>query len=164
MRRAFHGVWPVALLAATVFGAAGCRGRWPFTGHAPIEARDGAKIAWRAVDASAVEVVDQGERGGVRYRVHLPPADAGGGARHLAISFERPLDGAKIDAVAAGRGNAQPLAHDRRVGGSRVDLPLGTMRWESVDVVVHHHLRQPPIVRAVLLAAGPGPTTTPTVR
>src|SRR5262245_56312632 len=149
MRRALIG----SVLAVTVLVSSGCRGKWPLGWRPPSEHRQATSVTWQAVDPNTIEVIPDREHGVVRYRVHMPPSAESGAGRRLTMVFKRPLDGAEIDAFAEGPDHAQPLGHDRRVGNNLLVVPLGGMSWDTVDLVVHHHLRQPPTIHAVRVAA-----------
>jgi hypothetical protein len=138
-----------ALLAgALVLAPGGCRDGWllgPLDHGAAPGARD---LTWSALDAGEVEVIEDRSRGAVRYRLRLPEGTAGADLRRLDVSFQRPLDGARVDVRGAGPRHALTLLHGRRIGGDTVAIPLAPALTD-VDLVVHHHLRPVPLLARI---------------
>ncbi|HLK89073.1 MAG TPA: hypothetical protein VKZ18_04210 [Polyangia bacterium] len=136
-----RGVCALAAGAALVLG--GCRARdWSL----------GPRAAAPAVTASTPIPLDRidvtGGGGAVSYVVHLPAPPPGAPAQRLVLRFADPLDGAKVQAFARGPSGAETLVRDKRIGGTDVEVPLGALRWDTVDVVVHHHLRPAGVLTA----------------
>jgi hypothetical protein len=140
----------LALLATgAALALGGCRARdWSL---APRAAAIGAVAASTPIPLDRVDVTDG--PGSVSYLVHLPAPAAGAPAQRLVLRFADPLDGAKVQAFAHGPNGTETLVRDRRVGGTDVAIPLGALRWETVDVVVHHHLRPAGVLTAAAVRA-----------
>lgn len=143
-----------AALALVLLAGGGCREGWTLglPGQSPPAA---PTLAWTAVEAGALTLVDEQAHRTVRYRVAL--SQGGAGAAAVEVRFHRPLDGAKADAFGLGPHGRHTLLHERRVGGDTVVIPVGALPVEAVEVVVHHHLRPPPL----LYAARVGRPVTP---
>jgi hypothetical protein len=68
-------------------------------------------------------------------------------SQHLRITFAHRLDGMKVDAaVVDRRGLKMPLLDGHRVGGSELGLDWGHAEVAQVQVTLHHHLREAPVV------------------
>lgn len=94
------------------------------------------------------------------YVVHLSAPPPGAPAQSLVLRFADPLDGAKVQAFASGANGQQTLLRDRRVGGAEIEIPLGALPWQTVDVVVHNHLRPAGILNEVVVRAEVGHAAT----
>ncbi len=128
--------------AALVLG--GCRARdWSLASRA---AAAPSAAASTPIPLDRIDVT--GGAGAVSYVVHLAAPPSGASTQRLVLRFADPLDGAKVQAFARGPSGAQTLVRDKRVGGTDVEVPLGALRWETVEVVVHHHLRPAGVLTA----------------
>jgi hypothetical protein len=147
------GLLLVACACSLALG--GCRERdWTFT-RLRAAARHPTATAGTSIPLSGVDIAESGY-GSVSYVVHLsaPPSDTR--AEWLVLRFANPLDGAKVQAFAHRSNGQQTLVRDKRVGGAEVEIPLGAIAWETVDVVVHNHLRPAGILNAVMVRAEVG--------
>jgi hypothetical protein len=71
------------------------------------------------------------------------PADT----RAIELRFAQRLDGMRVEAQGGdGHGRSVPLQPERRVGGSVVQLQWKAEGIREVTVVLHHHLRDDPVV------------------
>lgn len=71
----------------------------------------------------------------------------GPGAHELTVRFAHPLRGAAVDVDAWGPQGALPLWRAERVPGDALALRWGDAEVREVQVRVHQHLREPPVVR-----------------
>jgi hypothetical protein len=122
----------LAGLAAFSFG--GCRRGW-------CGSRSKPPLAWTAIPADQVEVSPL--EGSTSFRVTLPP-DASP-ARRIELRFPRPLDAAKVEAVGSGPRHRLTPLHETRVRGNTLAFDTPPLTLDRLDVVVHHHLRPPPL-------------------
>lgn len=68
-------------------------------------------------------------------------------AQHLRVRFAQSLGGMKVDARAVDAGGRARLIVDgRRVSGDTLMLDWGPVSAERIEVTLHHHLRQRPVV------------------
>ena len=118
-------------------------------------ARPEPALVWTNVDPAALVITEEPTLRAVRFSIHLPAiAAARASASNLAaleIGFRDRLDGAKVDARAAGPRHTVHLLDERRFAGDTVVVPLAPLPLTDVEVVVHNHLRPPPVVRQVRL-------------
>jgi hypothetical protein len=136
MRAGLGGALSAVGLAALL---GGCRGE------------DEAALVWTALDAGEVEVFEDRAHGLTRYRVELPPAERARASGRLSITFQERLDGAKVDAEGVGPRHRLTLLREHRVAGAALAIPLPAARLDRVELLVHHHLRPPPLVASVRL-------------
>jgi hypothetical protein len=143
-----RGARALAVLAAGAsLALGGCRARdWSLAPRAAVP-----RAASTAIPLDRIDVA--GGPGSVSYVVHLPPPPAGAPVQRLVLRFADPLDGAKVEALALGPNGTETLVRDKRIGGTDVEIPLGALRWETVDVVVHHHLRPAGVLTAAAVRA-----------
>ncbi len=146
------------LVTALLSSTAGCvgrdgdggRGRWMFGPFArpPEPTRS---LTYTRVAPAELEITEDHHGGTVHYRVRPPVVPGGVDLRLVELRFRDPLDGARVDARGAGARQTLTLLHGRRIGGDRLTIPVGALPLESIDVVVHHHLRPTPLVEQVTL-------------
>lgn len=79
--------------------------------------------------------------GRFRFEFSVPP-----GARSFTVKFDRPLDGAKVDAVLDGPRGSLTLLDEKRFGGNELTLATGLPDATRLIVTVHHHLRDAPVL------------------
>src|SRR5204863_4756369 len=70
----------------------------------------------------------------------------GTGACAVEIAFRSPLRGAKVDVSAWGEAGTMTLMHEERVGGSVLQLHWGEAGVRELNVTVHDHLREDPVI------------------
>jgi hypothetical protein len=142
-------VLTVGAFVALVWVAAIVHGRVrvdPFARAAPAPR---PSLAARPIDPNTITTTEP-ELGVVAYRVPLPSGLTDGDA--VELRFRAALDGAKVEAFGEGpRLNARLLR--KRVGGDTVVVPLTPGRVDVVEVRVHRNLREPSIVREVVVMA-----------
>ena len=147
------GLLLVACAGSLALG--GCRGRDWTVARFGAAARHPTATAGTPIPLSGVDITESAF-GSVSYLVHLPAPPADARAEWLVLRFADPLDGAKVQAFAHGSNGQQTLMRDKRPGGAEVEIPLGAIAWETVDVVVHNHLRPARILSAVMVRAEVG--------
>lgn len=106
---------------------------------------DGAALVWTTVPADQVELMwsQRGHASG--FGVPLPaPAPGEGPVRRVAVRFPSPLDSAKVEVIGIGPRHRVAL-DDRRVRGRELAVALPALTLERIELVVHHHLRTPPL-------------------
>ena len=148
----------LAMLALAT--SAGCDGRgakWLADRFPHPHPRPVPVLAWQEVDPAALVVNNDAALHAVRFSVHLPaaagtttvPTTPVPPAVALEIAFNDPLDGAKVDASATGPHHTVTLLQHKRFAGDTVGSPLPPLPLTDVEVVVHNHLRPPPVIRSV---------------
>jgi hypothetical protein len=65
----------------------------------------------------------------------------------LTMDFLEPLNGAKVDVTAYLGARAYPLLSERRQSGRELRVDWNVKGVDSLVVVVHHHVREEPVVR-----------------
>lgn len=80
--------------------------------------------------------------GRMRYTFRLPK-----GASLLELEFLDSLNGAKVDATAYLGTREYPLLSERRQHGEKLVLEWSVEGVDTLEVQVHHHLRERPVVR-----------------
>lgn len=145
-----------ALVILTLATGAGCdareaakrlAGKLPGTHAAPAPA-----LAWQDLEPAALVVNNDPVLHAVRFSIHLP-ASAGPAKPAqpaplaLELGFQDPLDGAKVDATASGPLHTITLLDHKRFGGDTVVAPLPPLPLTDIEVIVHNHLRPPPVIR-----------------
>jgi hypothetical protein len=155
----------LAMLAlATCTGCDGRGAKWLADRFPGQHSRPVPVLAWQEVDPAALVVNNDAALHAVRFSVHLPAAAATKlpPAVALDVAFNDPLDGAKVDASATGPLHTVTLLQHKRFAGDTVATPLPPLPLTDVEVVVHNHLRPPPVIRSVRvgrpLAAAPAST------
>jgi hypothetical protein len=136
--------WAVlgAVMLAAAFG--GCRKGLAMGESRP--ARASAPLVWRTIPADVVEVLWSRRHHSTGFGVPIPPpAWNEGFARQMELRFSTPLESAKVSAFGVGPRHRVPLLDERRVRGAAVSLALPALTLDRVEVVVHHHLRTPPL-------------------
>ncbi|HEX2657057.1 MAG TPA: hypothetical protein VHU40_02240 [Polyangia bacterium] len=175
MRRSERARPVLAVLAMLALAAnAGCDARGAarrlvdrFTGSHAAPA-----LAWQDVEPAALVVNNDPVLHAVRFSIHLPPS---AGSRKqalpapvaLELSFQEPIDGAKVDATASGPLHTITLLDHKRFGGDTVAAPLPPLPLTDVEVIVHNHLRPPPVIRRVRVGrplAAPAPAVAARVK
>lgn len=121
----------------------------PVTADAPALAAEGEVEQVRGGEQVTVEDrrpsllvgSDASRPGSMRYDVRLPP-----GATRVALDFTKSLQNAEVDVVAVGGSVELPLLQEKRVGGAHLEVELPRRPVGLLRVVVHHHLRQRPVL------------------
>lgn len=80
--------------------------------------------------------------GSATFGFSVPPS-----ARRIELEFAQPLRGANVDVDAFAAGRTFPLLRDRRVSDTRVTVDWKEADLERIEVTVHQHLRERPVVR-----------------
>jgi hypothetical protein len=80
--------------------------------------------------------------GRMQYTFRLPK-----GTWSLELEFLDSLNGAKVDATAYLGTREYPLLSERRVHGGKLLLEWNVEGVDTLEVQVHHHLRERPVVR-----------------
>jgi hypothetical protein len=136
------------LIAGLVaLSGAACRRGWCSDLRDRQRPRPAPGLTWTTAGSDAISISEDREHRRVRYGVQLPLAQQG--LRQVELRFRDELDGAKVDARGSSPRADVTLLHDRRFGGDAVTVDLPGVRLDSLDVVVHHHLRPAPILRDV---------------
>ena len=159
---------PLAMLALAA--SAGCDGKgaahW-LAGRFPGQrARPEPVLAWQEVDPAALVVNNDASRHAVRFSIHVPAGPVALPSPPVVaveMVFFDPLDGAKVDASATGPRHTVTLLEHKRFAGDTVTMPLAALPLTDVEVVVHNHLRPPPVIRRVRVGrslAAPAPANT----
>lgn len=94
-------------------------------------------------DVRAFRGARHSRRGRVHYEFALPP-----GAREAELAFIEDLRGAKVDAAVWVAGRRLPLLDEKRRSGRTLRLDWNFPEASALEVVVHHHFRDRPIVSA----------------
>ena len=144
---------------ASILGLTGCHGRNWTTAPFASGSRHPTAGVGTPLPLSGVDITESGS-GSVSYVVHLSALPPGAPAQRLVLRFADPLDGAKVQAFASGANGQQTLMRDKRVSGAEVEIPLGALPWQTVDVVVHNHLRPTGILNEVVVRAEVGHAAT----
>jgi hypothetical protein len=121
----------LAALAAFSFG--GCRRGLCSTERPPL--------TWTSIAADRVEVTPLEHS--TRFSVALPPAASP--ARRIELRFPRPLEAARVEAMGSGPHHRLTPLHETRVRGTTLAFDTPPLTIDRLDVVVHHHLRPPPL-------------------
>jgi len=163
---------PLAMLAWAA--SAGCDGKaaapW-LTGRLPgHRARPEPVLAWQEVEPAALVVNNDAALHAVRFSIHVPAGPVATPPSPPVVAVEMvffdPLDGAKVDASATGPRHTVTLLEHKRFAGDTVTMPLAALPLTDVEVVVHNHLRPPPVIRRVRVGralAAPAPATSAAV-
>src|SRR5262245_25898526 len=96
-------------------------------------ARRGRVVAWRPAGIVA-EAGEPGVRDARRYRVALPPAQAGERPMRAELVFASSLDGAHVDAIGVGQRARRPLLARKPASGEVVVVPLAGEPVDQVEV------------------------------
>ena len=151
----------VLLAVLALAPVAGCTRRgaadW-LAGRLPGErARPAPALAWSSVDPGALAVNDDPAAHAVRFSIHLPAVTAApANLAALEIGFRDRLEGAKVDATARGPRHTLRLLEHKRFAGDIIAIPLAPLPLDDIEVVVHNHLRPPPVIREVRIGRTPG--------
>lgn len=125
----------IVLIAALAgFGLGGCRKGWCTAAPSPV-------LTWTTVGADDVEVVRLEHSS--RFGVSLPPSASP--VRRIELRFPRPLEAAKVEALGSGPNHHFTRLKETRVRGNTLAFDLPPLTLQRLDVVVHHHLRPPPL-------------------
>jgi hypothetical protein len=122
----------LAGLAAFAFG--GCR-------LGMCAGRSKPPLTWTAIPADQVEVTSLEHS--TSFAVKLPPSASP--ARRIELRFPRPLDAAKVEALGSGPNHRLAPLYETRVRGNTLAFDTPALTLDRLDVVVHHHLRPPPL-------------------
>jgi hypothetical protein len=122
----------VAGLAAFSFG--GCR-------LGLCSGRSQPALTWTSIPADQVEVTPLEHS--TSFSVTLPPAASP--ARRIELRFPRPLEAAKVEALGSGPHHHFTPLHETRVRGTTLAFDTPSLTLDRLDVVVHNHLRPPPL-------------------
>jgi hypothetical protein len=106
-------------------------------------------LTWTDLPAHAIHVYEERGHRRTHYCVQLPEGHT---ARAVELRFASSLAGAKVDAWASGPSGQVTLLHERRMRGGIVAVTLPPLALGYVEVVVHHHLRPPPLLRLARVA------------
>lgn len=122
-------------------------------------------LTWTTVDPAALVVNNDPVLHAVRFSLHLPelvpaPGLPGMSPKLAAIElgFLDRLDGAKVDASAAGPRQSLRIIEGKRIAGDTVVVPLAPLPSPCTDVelVIHNHLRPAPMLRQIRIGRTPG--------
>jgi hypothetical protein len=122
----------LAGLAAFSFG--GCRRGWCGSQSKPA-------LTWTAIPADQVQVTPLEHA--TSFAVTLPPSAAP--ARRIELRFPRALEAAKVEALGSGPNHRLTPLHETRVRGNTLAFDTPPLTLDRLDVVVHNHLRRPPL-------------------
>jgi hypothetical protein len=122
----------LAGLAAFSFG--GCR-------RGLCSSRSKPALTWTAIPADQVEVTPLEHA--TSFAVKVPPGAAP--ARRIELRFPRSLEAAKVEALGSGPHHRLTPLHATRVRGNTLAFDTPPLTLDRLDVVVHHHLRPPPL-------------------
>lgn len=111
-------------------------------------------VTWDQADV--LRVAGPAGLGKVVVEVSVPRA-----ARAIIVSFARPLDGAKVDAVLEGPRGRIALLDEKRVAGRELSLRPSLPDANRLTVTVHHHLRSAPVLERVAVEQLIVPTRSP---
>jgi hypothetical protein len=142
--RATRRVFVIAGLVA--LAGAGCRKGW-CAGHRE-RGRTQPGLVWKTASADAITIREDRDHRRVSYGVQLP-TQTEPALRQVQLRFRDPLEGAKVDASGSSARAGVTLLHEQRFGGDVVTVDLPGVPLDTLEVVVHHHLRRVPILRDV---------------
>jgi len=124
----------LVLAALAGFSAGGCRAGWCRSQPRP-------PLAFTTIAADDVEVTRLDHAS--RFAVALPPGASP--VRRIELRFPKPLEAAKVEALGSGPNHHFTQLHETRVRGTTLAFDLPPLTLQRLDVVVHHHLRPPPL-------------------
>jgi hypothetical protein len=96
--------------------------------------------------------------GRMRYTLRLPKD-----AVSVELEFLDSLNGAKVDVTAYLGARAYPLLSERRQHGEKLSLGWNVEGVDTLEVEVHHHLRERPVVRHWRVSRQVLPSQQPTI-
>ena len=135
----------VMLLAALLaLSLSGCRKGW-CAGQGPSS----LPLTWISIAPDDVEVTPLGRR--TTFAVQLPPEASP--ARCIEVRFPRALEAARVEALGTGPNHAFTRLSETRVRGNTLVLETPPLTLLRLDLVVHHHLRSPPLPPQVRVGA-----------
>jgi hypothetical protein len=140
--------WILLGAALAALAGAGCRKAWCAGRCDRMRQPPAPSLTWTIAGSDAITISEDHDHRRVRYGVQLPPTQAAP-LRQVQLRFRDGLGGAKVDARGASARAEVTLLDDRRFGGDAITVDLPGVRLDSLDVVVHHHLRPAPILRDV---------------
>jgi hypothetical protein len=98
-------------------------------------------LTWTTIPADRVEVTALEHS--TRFAIALPSAASP--ARRIELRFPRSLEAAKVEALGSGPNHRLTPLHETRVRGNTLAFDTPPLTLERLDVVVHNHLRPPPL-------------------
>jgi hypothetical protein len=102
-----------------------------------------AEAPFQPIEAPrAYQGLVHGSLGKATFAFTVPPR-----ARRLEVEFAQPLRGARVDADTHAWARTFPALRDRRVGGAAVTVDWSEPDVDRLELTVHEHFRDRPVVR-----------------